>query len=47
MSEMQNELNRYYEEVGIASVRKDTRNDGYDYDKMFRSFCCPKYTTVI
>ena len=42
MSEMQNELNRYYEEVGIASVRKETRNDCYDYDKMFRSFCCPK-----
>ena len=42
MNEMQNELNRYYEEVGIASVRKETRNACYDYDKMFRSFCCPK-----
>lgn len=41
MSEMQNELNRYYEEVGIASVKKETRNGCYDYDKMFRSFRCP------
>ncbi|MYB69772.1 MAG: hypothetical protein F4X75_14890, partial [Gemmatimonadetes bacterium] len=41
MSEMKNELNRYYEEVGIASVKKETRNDCYDYDKMFRSFRCP------
>ncbi len=42
MSEMQNELNRYYEEASIASVKKETRNGCYDYDKMFRSFRCPK-----
>ena len=41
MSEMQNELNRYYEEAGITSVKKETRNGCYDYDEMFRSFCCP------
>ena len=42
MNKMQKKLNKYYEEVGIESVKKDTRNGCYDYDKMFRSFRCPK-----
>ena len=41
MNEMQNELDAYYEEVGIASVKKETRNGCYNYDKMFCSFRCP------
>ncbi len=43
MSEMQNKLNEYYKEASIASVKevKDENGD-YNYDEMFRSFCCPK-----
>ena len=41
MSKMQNELNRYYEEVGIASVEAVIDGDYYNYGKMFSSFCCP------
>ena len=42
MSEMQNELNRYYEEASIASVEEAEAGNGcYDYEGMFSSFCCP------
>lgn len=42
MSEMQNELNRYYEEASIASVEEVEAGNGcYDYEGMFSSFCCP------
>lgn len=43
MSEIQNNLNTYYEEASIASVKEVLDSEGcYDYEKMFRSFCCPK-----
>ena len=42
MSEMQNELNRYYEEASIASVEEVEDGNGFDYEKMFSSFRCPK-----
>ena len=43
MNEMQNELNRYYEEASIASVEEVIDGNGfYDYEEMFRSFRCPK-----
>ena len=42
MSEMQNELNRYYEEVGIAFVEAVIDEGYYNYEEMFSSFCCPK-----
>ena len=43
MNEMQNKLNRYYEEASIASVEEVIDGDGfYDYEGMFRSFRCPK-----
>ena len=43
MSEIQNELNRYYEEASIASVEEvEDENGCYDYENMFRSFRCPK-----
>ena len=38
MSEMQRQLDHYYERVGISPV-EDSRGD---YDEMFSSFCCPK-----
>lgn len=42
MSEIQNELNRYYEEASIASVEEVKDENGcYDYENMFRSFRCP------
>ena len=42
MNEMQNKLNRYYEEVSIASVEEvKDGNDAYNYEKMFSSFRCP------
>lgn len=42
MNEMENELKKYYEEVGIASVKGVIDSKGkYDYEKMFDSFCCP------
>ena len=42
MSEMENKLKKYYEEVGITSVKGVTDREGnYDYEKMFDSFCCP------
>lgn len=42
MSEMENKLKEYYEEVGITSVKGVTDREGnYDYEKMFDSFCCP------
>lgn len=41
MNEMQSKLNKYYEEASIVSVKKVTDSNGcYDYDEMFRSFCC-------
>ena len=42
MNEMQNELNRYYEEASIASVEEIDGDGFYDYEEMFRSFRCPK-----
>ena len=43
MNEMKNKLKKYYEEVGIASVEPVKNENGcYDYEEMFRSFCCPK-----
>lgn len=42
MNEMENKLKKYYEEVGIASVKGVIDREGnYDYEKMFDSFCCP------
>ena len=42
MNEMQNKLNRYYEEASIASVEEvKDGNDYYNYEKMFSSFRCP------
>lgn len=42
MNEMENKLKKYYEEVGIASVKEVEDSKGnYDYEKMFDSFCCP------
>lgn len=43
MNEMQRELKEYYEEAGIAPVEEVIDSNGcYDYDEMFRSFCCSK-----
>ena len=43
MNEMQNELNRYYEEASIASVEEVIDGNGcYDYEGMLSSFRCPK-----
>ena len=43
MNEMESKLKKYYEEVGITSVKGVTDREGkYDYEKMFDSFCCPK-----
>ena len=43
VNEMQNKLNRYYEEASIASVEEvKDGNDYYNYEKMFSSFRCPK-----
>ena len=42
MNEMQNKLNRYYEEASIAPVKEEEDSKGYYYEKMFSSFCCPK-----
>lgn len=43
MNEMQSKLNTYYEETRIASVEPVKNENGcYDYEAMFRSFCCPK-----
>ena len=43
MSGMENKLIKYYEEASIASVKEEKDSKGYyDYEKMFRSFCCPK-----
>lgn len=43
MNEMENKLNTYYEEVGIASVGEVKNENGYyDYEKMFDSFGCRK-----
>ena len=43
MNEMENELKKYYEEVGIASVKEVEDSKGkYDYEKMFDSFGCRK-----
>ena len=42
MSEIQNNLNTYYEEASIASVEEVEAGNGcYDYERMFSSFCCP------
>ena len=43
MNEMENKLKKYYEEVGIASVKEVEDSKGkYDYEKMFDSFGCRK-----
>ena len=43
MNEIENKLKKYYEEVGIASVKEVEDSKGkYDYEKMFDSFGCRK-----
>ena len=42
MNEIQYKLNQYYEEYSIAPVEEVRDGNGFDYDKMFSSFRCPK-----
>ncbi len=43
MNEMESKLKKYYEEVGITSVKEVEDSKGYyDYEKMFDSFGCRK-----